>query len=157
MSITDLEDRLGGGFNSWPNMELVRVTEVDMSDPYEAYKFGYLMGDARIYRQIRCEEIPDEVTELLKKYGTYRHLIYAWVTLKAPHGQLDDEHKRNALVLIEPNSSYDFVSKKHTYTSPALVIEIGCDHDYETVQSRRCYTEGKCRKCQHTWAVDSSD
>jgi len=32
-----------------------------------------------------------------------------------------------------------------------------CQHEYETTKTAKCYWEGKCKKCGHLHAVDSSD
>lgn len=32
-----------------------------------------------------------------------------------------------------------------------------CQHEYETTKKYNCYWEGKCKKCGHLHAVDSSD
>jgi len=32
-----------------------------------------------------------------------------------------------------------------------------CQHEYETTKKANCYWEGKCKKCGHLHAVDSSD
>ena len=37
-----------------------------------------------------------------------------------------------------------------------IVFKFGCQHDYETIVSRMCYSESKCKKCGHQLTIDSS-
>lgn len=155
---TTLEDRLGGhNFNAWPDMDVVAVTVIDMNDPMAAHNFGYLEGASEVYRQVRDVNLPQEVQSRLRNWKTLYHLVQTRFVLATAHGQGDDVETRNIYALIGAKIDYDFKTRRRFFATPALIIELGCDHDYEVRHPFRCVSTGECRKCGHTWEVDSGD
>jgi hypothetical protein len=144
-------------WNSWPDLELVGVREIDMTDPVEAHLFGYLEGSSAQYRQVRATNLPHDVARRLERWGTKYFLVQTRFTLATERGQLDDAETRNIYALIGAKKEYDFKTRKMHFTTPALCIELGCDHDYAVTTPYRCGTHGDCKKCGHTWEVDSGD
>jgi hypothetical protein len=152
-----LVDRIGDRFNDWPDMAVVAISEVDPSDPIAMYHFGYIEGSATVYRQVRNERLPDDVAAKLKSWGTLYWLVQTRFTLAAARGQYDDLATRNILALIGPKRGYDHKDRKATFESPALIIELGCEHEYKVIHHMHCYTKSQCVHCANVVEVDTSD
>jgi hypothetical protein len=151
-------------WNGWPDkLELVRVTEVDLSDPKEAFRYGGLCARPHEFRQVRFFEFPAEVQPLLKATGwndSEQSLVYVHFTLAGARGQEDDSTRRNILAVTEPRTNYGArgADGKYSYHDGVL-IEIGCNHDYSDAGSnhQRGYHKGLCKRCGHKFMRDSSD
>ena len=62
-------------------------------------------------------------------------------------GQIVKHMTDNLLLITVPNWGDEALT----------VTEWGCEHDFESVQRRNCYSEVRCTKCGYHYGVDSSD
>ena len=149
--------------NAWPDLALVKVTEVDPTDPYAMFTFGQLFGRADKRRQVFHRCIPPEVplhspyVNVIKRegHGT-SNVRFTWAD---PKGQ-EDTLPRNVLALIEPpkrwQPSIDGPAR-YVLVHPAVIVELGCVHEYVVIAKGNCYTRQQCTQCQHIFAIDSGD
>lgn len=151
-------------WNAFPDqLDVISFKSVDLTDPNEAYEYGWLIGQEHAYRQIRFHNFPRETWPDLKKAGWKANdmsLVYTHFLLAAPRGQEDDPTKRNIRVVTAPQRDYSsYKAGVRPSYLPGLIIEIGCKHDYDDAGSRhqRGYHLGKCKRCGHKWMCDSGD
>jgi hypothetical protein len=156
----------GDHYNAWPDLaEIVDIVSLDTADAKAMYDFAYRLGTAEAGRNVRFDSLPHNIKNMLPEpaWGgppSDATLIRCRFALCGPHGQIDDAHKRNLYVLFEPHARWNSPLGKNIFVSShALLVTIGCKHDYDDYGSnhQRGYHKGKCRRCGHTFMVDSSD
>lgn len=156
----------GSMWNHWPAWPIVKVDKVDKDDPYAMLQFGARLGSASKARQVRTCDIPTDVPIYRAYPSGYtgdrkdmpRHALcsvtFCWAS---PKGQEDSYEGRHVLVLFEPPSKWDSTLKRMALVGPAVVVSIGCTHEYETLTKRNCFIRQRCTICGHTYAIDSGD
>lgn len=163
--------------NNWPDrLEVVSLKVYDPTSPADMHHLGYLVGNATVSRQISYKvfsykaagyDNDDKPLVEIRRhlpapsYGHYSDSSFLRVQFGfvGPHGQEDDIVKRNINVIFDAPTHYNSVFQRQDFVSHGLVVTIGCKHDYDDSGSNhnRGYHLGKCRKCSHTYMVDSSD
>lgn len=160
---TTLEDRLAEAttstnkWNFWPDkFEVVSVREIDMTDPVEAFDFGYLRGANQGMRQVDAKNLPPQAAGWLGNHRMLYHLVNVFFAESTAPGQADTRSKRNIFALFDPKKSWNYERQGYTFESPALIIELGCAHDLETTRTGNCYRAARCTRCGYEYEVDSS-
>jgi hypothetical protein len=156
-------------WNSWPDqLEIVRIEEVDVRDPYAAYTMGYTMAKAPAMRQIDEKNIPMEIRTALRKKlaGGWIDRLYRLETahfgLATPVGQVDPAETRNIVIIFEPRKKYIYGKNgpgSYEFETAGVIVEVGCKHEYDDAGSnhRRGYHKGRCTRCGHAFMCDSGD
>lgn len=169
MTITD--ERLGKGdhhshWNAWTDLPVKDITRVDPTDAYAVLDFGKKFGGADKMRQVYNRLIPADVP-LYSAYGPKTRdghgTTNVHFALAPARGQEDHDATRDVLALIDfpvkwrPSNPTTGDRGGYELVHPAVIIRLGCDHDYLEIASGNCYTRQRCTKCGHIWAVDSGD
>ncbi len=159
---------LGDNWNDWPSgLDCIQVEELDCSDPLQAYRYAHLLGVAQggggKMRQVRSKLLPIAVSIALTRHRPHGRLYdieSVHFVLATPHGQVDSPETRNILALFDPRRGYDFKANRSVFDTPALVVTLGCDHDYDGSHPygpNRGYYQATCKRCGHRFEVDSGD
>ena len=158
----------GDHWNDWPSeLAVVKIEEFDCNDGRTAYCYAYMlgvaMGGSGIMRQVRKDSLPTEVRQALARHRPHGRLYdieSVHFTLAPQRGQVDREETRNIVALFDPRKGYDWRGNRSNFETPAILVEIGCDHDYageHPYGQNRGYYRAECSKCGHKFEVDSGD
>lgn len=153
-----------GDWNAWPSLPIKSVDLVDPTNPYAVLDFGKRIGSATKMRQVFNRLIPTSVPlyglRVAREGNGTTNVLF---TLADARGQEDAEATRDVLALIDFRthwrSSNPTTGDRGGYelVDPAVVVRLGCDHQYREIAKGNCYTRQRCTLCGHTWAVDSGD
>ena len=163
--------------NGWPDlMEVVGFKVYDRFDPHDMHTLGYLVGNSKVHRQISYKvfnyqnagydnddkplaEIRRHLPPLYYGHYTDSSFINVQFGFLGPHGQEDDINLRNIHAIFDATRKYNSLLQRNEFVSHGLVVTIGCKHDYDDAGSNhnRGYHKGRCKRCSHTYMVDSSD
>lgn len=144
--------------NFWPDLPLIKMTVVDVTDPQANYRLGWAAAEG-LGVTYYGRTMPMEVRKAL---ATARHpdehlhdqaTMHGFVTFAGVPGQTF-YGDRNLLVVFPPLVSY-----RHEIERPGLIAEIGCAHELRSVKLGNCYHKSTCQTpgCTYAFTVDSGD
>lgn len=159
--VTEREELEGilGHRNAWPDVPIVKIETYDLSEAAQAYTFGSELGYAHgtgALRQPRADNLPRDVREVLQKYDMEFYLNETWWNLMRQYGEHKDSGVQNLRAIFPARRSYNFETKRQEFTSPGVVVILGCKHEYKATARGNCWQESTCQLCGHTFEIDSS-
>lgn len=142
--------RLSGGYNDWPDLPIVKVETWDLNDPKVARQYGYMEAKSEVRRAPTHGSLPALVRSYLPKapdnYAIRVDFLYA-----RSHGWVhDDVETRNILAIMAP------YHLRGPEIYPAVVVELGCAHEFKGTSTQRGWHSYTCVKCGHHYEDDSS-
>lgn len=140
-------DRIGDGWNDWPDLPIVKISSYNLTDPEKALDYGISYGYADAVgqpRQVAPKNLPELVKAYLEGVGWESWLYTVRISVK--YVGMGNTDPSNLMVWFNPNR----------IKNVGLAIEVGCDHNVTATQLGNCYARYRCSKCGMIYEVDSS-